>query len=572
MNKHNTNKKAQALEQVLINRRRLLCRDFSRFRKVYFPHDCPDAKFHQEIAGMLMGITEKRGARVAIAAPRESAKSTIVTLEYVAFLICYRLEKFIVIVSNTSDQAVVFLRHVKDAFLRNEALRRDFPEVFRDQEKPKRSKMAQEEIITSTGIQIMARGSGQSVRGFRNGEDRPTLIILDDIESNEGIQTPESFYKLEDWLTKAVFKAGTAKTNIVYVGTIHHYGSLLAKFTDPHQYPGWQQKIYRSVISEAENLKLWEQWRRIFRMIEEYEGATGEEAAHRFFKANREEMLKGSEVLWPENRDYYSLMVLKEKEGELSFNSEMQNDPVNERDAHFNLQECQFWSDQYASAEELLNTLRNSGYVSVIGACDPSMGGLRGDNSAIITIVKNQVDGRLYLLDADITKRKPDAILSDIIEFHRIRGYDRFAFETNQAQEFMGTQLETRASEQGRPLCVVPVHHNKVDKIGRIQTLQVVLKTGMLLLSRRHLTLLEEMRCFPKGRHDDGLDALEMAVKLAQEVTGGLVGPVIAIRSTTRNVMPGVPDLMEQLGPDMPRDRMEELWYRANPNEKEFIV
>lgn len=528
-NSRDFSKKVSALERLLMEKRKFLCRDFSRFRKQYFKgyHRCADAPFHQDIAETLMRASRKRGARVAIAAPRESAKSTIVTLEFIVYCICYRLEKFIVIVSSTKDQAVSFLRNIKDEFQSNDELRRDFPEIFSDAGDAKKSRLAQEEIITSTGIQIMARGSGQSIRGFRNREDRPSLVVLDDIETNEGVQTPESYYKLEDWVTKAVFKAGTSETNIIYVGTIHHHASLLAKFTDPGQYPGWEQKIYRSVISWAENNKLWEEWRRIFRLLELYCDETGECGALKFFEDNKEEMLKGTQVLWPESKSYYQLMVLKEKEGDLSFNSEMQNNPVNERDAHFNLEECQYWDDQYDSAEDLVRYLRSKGLVSIVGSCDPSMGVVRGDRSAIITIIKDHSDGRMYVVDADMTRRKPDVILSDVLAYHGLRNYEHFAFEANQAQAFMASELEKRAKDSGRVLRVIPVQHSKIDKITRIQGLQVLIKSGMLMLSRRHLTLLEEMRFFPKGAHDDGLDALEMAVDIARGISVGTGCPQV---------------------------------------------
>jgi predicted phage terminase large subunit-like protein len=560
-NNNNIQSKVAALEQAVIERRRLLCRDFLKFRKQYFQgyHGFSDAAFHHEIAGLLQEITKQRGARVAIAAPRESAKSTIVTLQWVIYCICYKLEKFIVIASNTKEQAMNYLSNIKVEFLTNAELRRDFPEVLVE-EKPKRSRLAQEEIITSTGIRIMVRGSGQSPRGFRNKADRPTLIILDDIEGSE--LSVESLYKLEDWVTKDLFKSGSPLVNVVCVGTIHHYASLLAKFTDPHQYHGWQQKVYRSVISWADNQKLWEQWKRIFRRLEEYEGADGEESARKFFEANKEEMLKGTQVLWPESKGYYALMVMIEKEGEISFNSEMQNNPVNERDAHFTVGEYQYWDDHYADAEDLIRSLKNSSYVSIVGACDPSMGKARGDRSAIITLLKDHGDDRMYVIDADITRRKPNKILEDIVEYHRHRRYMRFAFETNQAQEAMAAELEKQSMDAGIPLSVIPIQHNKVSKISRIQALQVPLKLGRLVLCRKHLNLLEEMKCFPKGQHEDGLDALEMAYQIAGDYQGGTVGPIYPIYPSGPSVvMPGVPDLRAQMGPDMPRDRQEELWY-----------
>ena len=56
--------------------------------------------------------------------------------------------------------------------------------------------------------------------------------------------------------------------------------------------------------------------------------------------------------------------------------------------------------------------------------------------------------------------------------------------------------------------------HNSTDKTGRIQSLQSLIKSGNLRLSRRHIILLEQLRQFPMGKHDDGPDALQMAVSV----------------------------------------------------------
>lgn len=67
----------------------------------------------------------------------------------------------------------------------------------------------------------------------------------------------------------------------------------------------------------------------------------------------------------------------------------------------------------------------------------------------------------------------------------------------------------------GRYLPVRDIQHTS-DKLGRIQSLQPLIRSGMLQFSRRHATLLEQLRLFPKAAHDDGPDALEMAVQVGR--------------------------------------------------------
>jgi hypothetical protein len=86
--------------------------------------------------------------------------------------------------------------------------------------------------------------------------------------------------------------------------------------------------------------------------------------------------------------------------------------------------------------------------------------------------------------------------------------------EANQFQEFLADELRKRSGQAGVSLPVRKIN-NTTDKIGRVQSLQPLLASGTLRLSRRHSALLDQLRQFPMGAHDDGLDALEMAAHLA---------------------------------------------------------
>jgi predicted phage terminase large subunit-like protein len=507
-----------SLQRKLSELRRKACIDFRKFRKCYFCHynSLPDAEFHQELSTLLAEISVKRGSKNAIAAPRDSAKSTIVSLQYVVYCICYKIEEFIVMISSTADQAVNLLTNVKQELERNDLLQRDFPEVCEIGRTPGPPRWTLKEIVTRNGVKVIALGVGQQIRGRRNKEHRPSLIILDDVETDESFQTPESFYKQQDWLTKAVLKAGTSTTNVVYVGTIHHYNSLLAQFTNLSSHPGWHKRVYKSVISWAERVEFWERWTRIFNYQESHEGEDGPDAARLFFEARKEAMLKGTKLLWEAKKSYYDLMVVREQDGYASFDSEMQNEPVNPRDCHFNPDEMQYWDVKYETEQDLFSAL--GGNFDIYGACDPSMGKQtrRGDFSAILTAAVDRKTGIIYVLDADIERRLPDNTIIDIISHHKRRKYMKFAFESNQFQEFMGSELERRAREAGEYLNIEQIKHTS-DKLARIQSLQPFVKNGTIQFSKRHHTLLDQMKFFPKGNHDDGLDALEMVFKLCKE-------------------------------------------------------
>ena len=126
------------------------------------------------------------------------------------------------------------------------------------------------------------------------------------------------------------------------------------------------------------------------------------------------------------------------------------------------------------------------------------------------------------MIDNDIHRRKPDLIIESVLTYQRLRGYTKFAFESNQFQSLLADELTRRSNAEGLYLPVESVHHSS-DKLARIQSLQPLVRSGTLQFSRRHALLLEQMRLFPKAAHDDGPDALEMAVAAARSVGNGKI-------------------------------------------------
>lgn len=171
---------------------------------------------------------------------------------------------------------------------------------------------------------------------------------------------------------------------------------------------------------------------------------------------------------------------------------------------------------QYESEGQLLRALGRD--VEFLGACDPSLGreNRRGDYSAIVNVVRSRKTGKIYVLDADIQRRLPDALLAQVLEYFKIREFTRFGFESNQFQSYMAEHLRSMGNVARVYPNIVEINNTK-NKIGRIGGLQALIKSGTILFSRRHRLLLEQLKFFPKGMHDDGLDALEMAVRLCKE-------------------------------------------------------
>jgi predicted phage terminase large subunit-like protein len=500
--------------QVRAQRRQAGRDSLRAFARLYLPHCVgkPSSRMHEELYPLLEALPDQPGARIAVAAPRGSAKSTLVSQIFLLWGVCHRLYRYVVLISDTAEKAADFLGHVKDELTDNDRLAEDYPEVCEPgSRRAHLTRWRSGEIITRNKVKVTALGVGQNIRGRRHREDRPDLIILDDVESLDNTASAEARTKLRDWFSKAVLKAGTPLTRVIVIGTIQHYDALLARLTDPVRSPLWEGRVYRSVVRWSSHPELWQIWSQVLHGQEEHAGATGPQAAEAYFQEHGEAMLDGTEVLWPEVEDYRTLMLMRESEGPASFDSEKQNEPVNPEDCFFLEEDFRFWDDRFEDEQSLIAAVGKSG--QFIGACDPSLGrqGKHADDTAIITLLKDPANGVMYVLDADLARRRPDRIIDDVLAYGRLRKYNRFGFESNQFQELLAEELQRRASQAGLRLPVEPIQHTS-DKIARIQTLQPLVRSGMLQFTRRHRTLLDQLRLFPKAAHDDGPDALEMAV------------------------------------------------------------
>ena len=299
--------------------------------------------------------------RLAVAAPRGSAKSTLISLFYVLWLICTGRAKFVLLVSDTKEKAHEFLHHIRDELQENERLRTDYPHVCElpgERAAPRRWKAGA--LETRNGALISAAGAGQSLRGRRYKEHRPDCVILDDLENDDNVATADARGKLRGWFERTLLKCGAPATNVVMVGTIQHMDSLLAHLTSEAMSIAWKSRIYRSVIQWSPRSDLWARWAKILHRQEEYNDDSGIEAADAYLGDHREAMLEGTKVLWPEREDYIFLMKQRETEGEWAFNAEKQNDPSSPEDCYFNPDEFVFWDDRYDSPEHLLECLKTA--------------------------------------------------------------------------------------------------------------------------------------------------------------------------------------------------------------------
>lgn len=478
--------------------------DLSFFASYYFPHymQSRSSEFHWYLYHELKRIVESElGQRVAIAAPRGNAKSSIVSLIFILWCIVFRKKHFIVLLSDTSSQAEEFLANIRNEIESNERLIKDFGSLVGDSWKA-------DDIITNNQVRVLALGARKKIRGRRFKNKRPDLIVGDDMENDENTVNPDQRRKNENWFFKAVSKAGTTATDIIVIGTIIHYDSLLSKLLSN---PVYQARTFKAVKSFSES-PLWLEWEEIYLSMSEDEKKLDINPAKRFYLDHEADMLVGADVLWPDGQPYYNLMEMRLTEGPASFDSEYQNNPINPDDCLFQEE----WIKYY-------DTPAWERYTAFYGACDPSMGKTaKSDPSAIIWLGKHE-EGYLDIIHASVERRHPDQILNDLLSSasqlitdHPDIPIAALAIESVQFQEYFRDRVSTESRVRGFYLPVVSTDNQTSKKEIRIQTLQPLVKNGVIRFNKQHRLLLEQLRYYPLADHDDGPDALEMAVRKAR--------------------------------------------------------
>lgn len=455
----------------------------------YFPHyvrSSSKSQLHHYLFNRLPQVfAHEKGCLEAIAAPRGEAKSTIVTQLSSLWCLVTQKKRYILLVMDSIDQAYPMLEAIKSELEFNQRLRIDFPEIAGV------GRVWQSgTIITKANQKVQVAGSGKKLRGLRHGAYRPDLVVLDDIENDEQVRSPEQRDKLHNWLKKTVLPLGSAdgKLDVIYIGTILHYDSVLNRTLHSK---AWNTAHFKAVLKMPDNMALWDKW-------EHFYLTEGEAVADAFYFANQAAMDSGAVVSWAA-RPILALMKIRARDGHATFDSEYQNDPVSGDDAIF-ANSLQYWTEGDLPDDLIY-----------FGAVDPSLGksGASRDPSAILVGGYSRKTGKLYVLEAQIKKRLPDLIIEDVIRFQLQYRCHRWFGEGVQFQEFLNSEIAKRSASRGIPVPITSVKPN-TDKLLRIESLQPHIANGLILLHRSQSTLESQLRHFPKADHDDGPDALEM--------------------------------------------------------------
>ena len=216
------------------------------------------------------------------------------------------------------------------------------------------------------------------------------------------------------------------------------------------------------------------------------------------------------EALWPEVFSQERLEQVKATHTNYYWSSLYQQNPQAEGSAE--------WPDDFFGPDIWFNEWPDGWQCKVV-ALDPSKGveSKFGDYSAFVLLM---VSGGVIYVDANLAVRNTTIITETAVDIQQYFRPDWFGVEINQFQQLLADDLNRRGEERGIFMPLYGVN-NQVNKLVRIRRLTPYLSKRQIRFkggSRGAKLLVEQLRDFPNGDHDDGPDALEMAVRLACEL------------------------------------------------------
>lgn len=411
-------------------------------------------KFHTEIHTLL-----QKEKRLCLAAPRGFAKSMICSVFYPAWLATFKKAKDICIISASENLAVDLMRKIKIMSESDEL----YIDLFGDM---RSAKWTENHIILSNGVNIRAKGAGGQIRGFR-----PDVLILDDIETDESVQSEDQRKKLKNWLFKACLNTLLPDGQFIIVGTIIHYLSVLNDILDTPN--GWTKRRLTAYVDGIE------------------------EEGH---------------ALWEEQRPHKWLQERKAEIGSFAFASEYMNNPMADETAPIKVDQIRYWEELPAQ------------YSAVI-AVDPaySEDDKADYKTASLVLIDNQNNRYLsrYIHTHNPQGEFIDSVLN-MYELHRgtITG---IGIPNSGVEKAFYSSFLKRAEERRIYPPIIELKNSYISASGNsvtnkksriIACLQPIFEQGRYYIHKDHFEAREELLTIGASRHDDIVDTLAYAEQI----------------------------------------------------------
>lgn len=412
---------------------------------------------------------DARKKNILVLMPRGTFKTSVVTVGFTLQILLNEPNARVLVDSETHQKAKAFLSEIKGHLETNELYRSMFHvihSVYPDGVSTKRNKdllWTNHEIVVASRSRplkepsVMVAGIDKSINGLHYD-----YIICDDLHSEKNVTNKEQIQQVIDhWkLNYSLLDPGKV---MIVIGTRWDYNDLYQEILDKHR------DDYNIIIRRA--------------------------------------IKENGEAFFPSRLPLEELDKIKAKQGASHFSNQYMNEPVSEEDATFKRIDIlyQEWG--------LVKDVPMHWYLLV----DPSFAGPYSDYAGLI-VVGMDFQRQLYVRHVHRAKMNYAEIIDLMFQLNTDYRPKTIGIKIVGAAKALMYQLRNEERTRGTSLPIIELRDNKNSKEDRIKALapSYNFHHAYHIKGANQLDDLEyEMLHFPKGKHDDVLDAYASVLEIA---------------------------------------------------------
>lgn len=386
-------------------------------------------------------------------APKKHSKSQCVSVNWLAWLIGNRPDIHVLLATKTANLAEK-IGIALTATLESSP----YIDVFGELKPRNPQKWTSTEFIVQRrridkSPTFYATGLMGTITGTGND-----LIVCDDLIDEDDVITDNAREKASTWFHKVLYNSRYPWGGVYVVGTRWHYDDLYGELISE----GWPYEVQKAIIDDEADC-----------------------------------LAKGVKprVLWPEYWSYDKLCEVREAVGTIFFDCLYQNDPTS-------MQGRMLKADMLQSYERLPD-----GLVMYAGM-DPALG--EGDNQAVATLGYDPALRQGYLIDLWEDRLSPVEFFKKVQQLNSVHHYAKIFVESNAFQKVLMNEPDL----EGLPTVGSPTIQNDdmryIAMSSHFESKRILVNP--VLNNPRSRFWLEWVQ-YPRGSHDDGLAATEIAVR-----------------------------------------------------------
>jgi len=429
------------------------------------------APYHYDFFQDCHDLVDNKIREVAWIAFRESGKTSIAKL-FVIWMICYKKRGYINVDSFDKENAERILFDVAYELVNNKRLQADYGTLFaksRGIDEIKQNRISN--FVTENGIRVEAHSTQESVRGRLHLNQRPDCLILDDIETNKTKDSKAYTKQVADHISEAM--AGMSVDGfMLYLGNyITEAGNINNLFERAKVDPGIRMQNIPVVIDGKPA------WESKYVMTDEEVGDTGK----------------------------VSIEAKRTQLGSLVFSYEMMNQPIDDMMAEFKKEYVQL---------EVENTVRQMDTSCCI-TIDSAVSEKESADFTGITINRISKENKWYIKTYRL-KCNSKELIDHIFFLKKEYNPNIIALEETTFTMAIQPFIEDEMRKRSVFFSITPFKHQGTKKETRIRGLIPRWESKSIFLIGDNIELLDEMRVFPNGQHDDVIDSLSIQLHHAR--------------------------------------------------------